>query len=301
MNKSVPDTMILEQPMNTSTIANTEQWDIIITPRRSLLDLNLKEVWQYRDLMVLFVRRDLVAQYKQTLLGPLWYFIQPLFTTLIFTVIFGRLAGISTNGVPPMLFYLAGITCWNYFAECLNRTSGTFRDNQGIFGKVYFPRLTVPLSVIISSLIKFGIQFLLFLAFYVYFLAQGAAIQPNAAILLFPLLIILFAGLGLGFGLLITAMTTKYRDLVFLVQFGVQLAMYATPIIYPLSAVPPQYQWLVVLNPMTSLIETFKYSFLGQGVFSWTHLAYSAGFTVVLLLLSIIAFNRTERTFMDTV
>lgn len=278
-----------------------DHWDIVITPQKSLFDLKLKEVWRYRDLMLLFVRRDIVAQYKQTILGPLWYFIQPLFTTVVFTVVFGNIAGISTDSVPPMLFYLAGVTNWNYFAECLNKTATTFKDNQNIFGKVYFPRLVVPLSIVTSSLLKYGIQLVMFLGFFVYFLFQNAGVQPNAYALLFPLIIILLAGLGLGFGLLITSMTTKYRDLIFLLQFGVQLAMYATPVIYPLSEIPDQYQWISIINPMTAVIETFKYGFLGQGTFSWGALGYSFGFMVVLLLAGIAVFNRTEKNFMDTV
>lgn len=278
-----------------------KDWDIVITPKRSLLSLNLKEVWRYRDLLLLFVRRDFVAYYKQTVLGPLWFFIQPLLTTLIYTVIFGRLAGISTDSVPPVLFYLAGITCWNYFAESLNKTATTFKDNQNIFGKVYFARLVVPLSIVLSNLIKFGIQFLLFLGFLVYFHLSGAGIQTNAYALLFPVLVLLLAGLALGFGLIITSLTTKYRDLVFLLQFGIQLFMYATPVIYPLSAIPEQYQIWSILNPLTSIIEAFKYGFIGQGTFSWGYLAYSFGFMVVLLITGIAIFNRTEKNFMDTV
>lgn len=278
-----------------------ENWTTIISPRKSLFDLNLREVWRYRDLLLLFVRRNIVAEYKQTILGPIWYFIQPLLTTIMFTVIFGRLAGISTDSIPPMLFYLAGITNWNYFAESLNKTATTFKDNQNIFGKVYFPRLVVPLSIIITNLLKYGIQLTLFIGFYVYFLIQGVAIQPNATALLFPLLVIILAGLGLGFGLIVTSMTTKYRDLVFLLSFGVQLAMYATPVIYPLSEIPAQYQWLSVLNPMTAVIETFKYGFLGKGTFEWAYLGYSLGFMAAILLGGIAVFNRTEKNFMDTV
>lgn len=279
----------------------SNHWDIVITPRHSLLDLNLKEVWRYRDLLMLFVRRDIVAQYKQTILGPLWYFIQPLFTTIVFTIVFGRLAGISTDSIPPMLFYLAGVTNWNYFADCLNKTATTFKDNQNIFGKVYFPRLVVPLSIVTSNMLKYGIQLIMFLGFYCYFILIGTNISPSFAIFLFPLLVMILAGLGLGFGLLITSMTTKYRDLVFLLQFGVQLAMYATPVIYPLSEIPEHYQWLAVLNPMTAVIETFKYGFLGKGTFEWAYLAYSLAFMVVLLLAGIAVFNKTEKNFMDTV
>lgn len=284
-----------------STPQPDEHWDTVITPQKSLFDLKLGEVWRYRDLLTLFVRRDFVAQYKQTILGPLWHFVQPVLTTLMFTVVFGKLAGIPTDGVPPMLFYLAGLTNWNYFSACLTGTANTFVGNQGIFGKVYFPRLVTPLSIVASNMIKYGIQLLLFAGFYIYFLIQGTQIQPNAYILLFPILIVLLAGMGLGFGLIITSMTTKYRDLTVLLGFGVQLMMYATPVIYPLSQVPERYQLYAVLNPMTSVIETFKYGFLGQGTFSWGHLGYSAAFTVVLLLVGVVVFNKTERNFMDTV
>lgn len=293
---------MVEEITNKTTNTNEdENWDIVISPRKSLLDLNLKEVWRYKDLLSLFVRRNVVAEYKQTILGPLWYFIQPLLTTIMFTVIFGNLAGISTDGIPPMLFYLAGITNWNYFAECLNKTATTFKDNQHLFGKVYFPRLVVPLSIVVTNLIKYGIQMILFIGFYLYFIAKGTAIAPNSTAFLFPVLVLILAGLGLGFGLLFTSMTTKYRDLVFLLTFGVQLAMYATPVIYPLSEVPADYLWLSVLNPMTSIIETFKYGFLGKGTFEWSYLAYSAVFMFILLLVSVAVFNRTEKNFMDTV
>lgn len=293
------ETLELEQQQVQGS--TNQKWDFRITPRRSLLHLNLEEVWRYRDLLTLFVRRDFVAEYKQTILGPVWYFIQPLLTTLTFLIIFSRLAGISTDGIPPILFYMAGITSWNYFAECLRKTSTTFKDNQAIFGKVYFARLVVPLSIVVSNLIKFGIQLLLFFGFYFYFFIAGYNIQPTIYLLLFPLLVLLLAGLGLGFGLVVTALTTKYRDLVFLIQFGIQLAMYATPVIYPLSAIPEKYRFLSVLNPMTSVIETFKLGFLGEGTFSWFYLGYSVVFTIILLLLGIIIFNRTEQNFIDTV
>lgn len=281
--------------------ATIEQWDTVITPKKSLFELNLKEVWQYRDLLFLFVRRDFVAQYKQTVLGPLWYFVQPVLTTIMYTIVFGRIAKIPTDGLPPMLFYLAGVTNWNYFSACLTSVSGTFRNNQGIFGKVYFPRLVTPISIVFSNMIKYGVQLLLFVGFYIYFASTGSTAQINAYALLFPLLVLLLAGLGMGFGLVITSMTTKYRDLVYLLQFGVQLGMYATPVIYPLSQIPEQYQWIAVLNPMTAVIETFKYGFLGQGTFSWGHLGYSFGFMLTLLFAGIIVFNRTEKNFMDTV
>ena len=278
-----------------------EKWDGIIKPQSSLLEIDLAEIWRYRDLMMMFVKRDVVTLYKQTILGPLWFFIQPLFTTLMFIIIFGGMAGISTNGLPQGLFYMAGILCWNYFSDCLNRTSTTFKDNQHIFGKVYFPRMAVPISIIVSNLVRFAIQFLLFIGFYIYYLAKGVAIQPNAGILLFPVLIIIMAGLALGFGMIITSLTTKYKDLTFLVQFGVQLWMYATPIIYPLSAAPEKYRWLVVANPMTAVVETFKYGFLNQDSFSIYHLVYSFCFMVVLLVTGVLIFNKVEKGFMDTV
>ncbi|MEI6680457.1 MAG: ABC transporter permease [Mariniphaga sp.] len=280
---------------------NNGDWDEIIKPQSSLFEIDLQEIWRYRDLLLMFVKRDIVTFYKQTILGPLWFFIQPLFTTLMFIVIFGRMAGISTNGLPQGLFYMSGILCWNYFSDCLNRTSNTFKDNQNIFGKVYFPRVVVPVSIIVSNLIRFGIQFLLFIGFYIYYLVQGVAIQPNIGILYFPLLILIMAGLALGFGMIITAMTTKYKDLTFLVQFGVQLWMYATPIIYPLSAAPEKYRWLIVANPMTAVVETFKYGFLNQPSFNIYHLLYSFCFMLLLLATGVLVFNKVEKGFMDTV
>jgi len=278
-----------------------EKWDMIIKPESSLFEIDFNEIWRYRNLLMMYVKRDIVTFYKQTILGPLWFFIQPLFTTLMFIVIFGRLAGISTDGLPQGLFYMAGILCWNYFSDCLNRTSLTFKDNQHIFGKVYFPRVVVPFSIIISNLVRFGIQFFLFAIFYIYYLAQGISIHPNIGVLLFPVLIIIMAGVALGFGMIISALTTKYKDLVFLVQFGVQLWMYATPIIYPLSAAPEKYKWLIVANPMTAVVEAFKYGFLNQPDFNFGYLLYSAGFTVVILLSGILVFNKVEKRFMDTI
>jgi lipopolysaccharide transport system permease protein len=281
--------------------SETTDWDDVIVPRSSLLSLHLNALWKYRDLLTMFIRRDIVAQYKQTVLGPLWYFIQPLLTTIMFTIVFGNIAKLSTDGIPPMLFYLAGVTNWNYFADCLNKTATTFKDNQQIFGKVYFPRLIVPLSIVSSNLLKYAIQMVMFFGFYAYYFFQGNEINPNMYMLLFPVLVLLLAGLGLGFGLIITSYTTKYRDLVFLLTFGVQLAMYATPVIYPLSSIDEKYRFWMVLNPMTSVIETFKYGFLGQGTFSWFYLGYSAIIMVVILLTGIIIFNKTEKNFMDTV
>jgi lipopolysaccharide transport system permease protein len=276
-------------------------WDLIIRTKSGWFDLHLRDLWRYRDLTMLFVWRDFVAQYKQTILGPLWYLIQPLFSTIVFTIVFGRVAKIPTDGLPPFLFYMAGVTCWNYFAECLTRTSGTFIDNAGLFGKVYFPRLTVPLSIVISNILKFGIQFLFFVGFLAYFMINGANIRPNYYIFLMPYLLLLMAGMGLGAGIIISALTTKYRDLQYLVTFGVQLLMYATPIVYPLSVVPEKYKWLALANPMAPIVETFRYAFLGSGSFNGEYLLYSTITTLILLLLGVILFNRVEKTFMDTV
>ena len=278
-----------------------DSWDLVIEPPKGWFDLHLRDLWRYRDLMMLFVRRDFVASYKQTILGPLWHLIQPLLTTLMFTVVFGRIAGLPTDGVPEFLFYMAGTTIWSYFANCLTRTSGTFIANAGIFGKVYFPRMVVPVSTVMSQLIAFAIQFAFFLCFYGLFWVRGAPIHPNWAVALLPLLLLLMAGMGLGFGVIISSMTTKYRDLQVLVGFGVQLWMYATPVIYPLSTMPEKYRWMIVANPMTAIVETFRYGFFGTGTFSWSYLGYSAGFTVILLLAGMAVFNRVERTFMDTV
>ncbi|MFC0514586.1 ABC transporter permease [Mucilaginibacter angelicae] len=281
-----------------------EKWDIELSNQSSLMDLKLKEVWQYRDLLMLLVRRDFVSFYKQTILGPVWFFIQPLFTTIIYTFIFGNLAAIPTDGLPQPLFYLAGITAWNYFADCLNKTSTVFTANSGLFGKVYFPRLIVPLSIVVSNLIRFGVQMVLFLTVMAVYAIKGAQVHPNACILLFPLLLFLMGILGLGLGMIISALTTKYRDLSFLITFGIQLMMYLTTVIYPLSVVKskfPHYQWLVEYNPMTPVIEAFRYGFLGQGSFTMTALVITSLITMLILFAGIIIFNRVERTFIDTV
>lgn len=280
---------------------NEEKWDLVIEGKTSLFDLKLQEVWHYRDLLLMFVKRDFVSFYKQTILGPLWFFIQPLFTTIIFTFVFGNLAGLSTDGLPQPLFYLAGITAWNYFADCITKTSTVFKDNANIFGKVYFPRLIMPLSIVTSNLVRFGVQMLLFIGMMGYFWVVGANFHVTSAILLFPVLIILMAVLGLGLGLIITALTTKYRDLSFLVTFGVQLLMYVTTVIYPLSAAPEKYRRLIELNPMTGIIETFRYAFLGSGEFSIMSLGYSTLIAVIILILGVIIFNKTEKNFVDTV
>jgi len=278
-----------------------KEWDLVIEGSFSLFDLKFKDIWRYRDLLIMFVKRDFVSFYKQTILGPLWFFIQPLFTTIIYTFVFGSLAAISTDGLPQPLFYLAGITAWNYFADCLTKTSTVFKDNSNIFGKVYFPRLILPLSIVASNLVRFVVQMLLFLGMLGYYYLKGAAFTPTWALLMFPVLVLMMALLGLGLGLIVTAMTTKYRDLAFLVTFGVQLLMYTTTVIYPLSAAPVKYRHIIELNPMTGIIEAFRYSFLGKGVFTPFSLGYSAIFTIVVLFLGIIIFNKTEKTFVDTV
>jgi lipopolysaccharide transport system permease protein len=289
--------------MNMVAMKNEHDWDLIIEPRSNIFQLHLKELWNYRYLLVMFVKRDIVSVYKQTILGPVWFFIQPILTTITYVLIFGKIAQISTDGLPPILFYLAGITIWNYFSETLSATSNTFLVNANIFGKVYFPRLILPLSKVISGLIKFAIQFLLFALTLIYFLLKGSSIHPNVwAILIFtPVILTIMAGLGLGLGLILSAMTTKYRDLNFLISFGIQLAMYATPIIYPLSAIHSKYKKFVIANPMSSLVETFRKIFLGEGELSLSGLAYSLGCTIIILILGVIIFNRVEKTFMDTV
>lgn len=285
-----------------NTALNTEQtWDLRIKPTDKLFKLNLNEVWNYRDLLWLLVRRDFVSFYKQTILGPLWFFVQPLLTTIMFTFVFGRMGGFSTDGLPQPLFYITGITAWNYFADCISKTSTVFRDNANIFGKVYFPRLIMPLSIVISSLVRFGVQFLLFLMVIAFYAFKGTPFHPTWAIALFPVVVALMAFMGLGAGMIISAMTTKYRDLAFLLTFGIQLLMYATTVIYPLASVSDKYRWLIVANPMTALIETFRYSFLGKGSFSWGLISYSMVVTLVLLFAGIIIFNKVEKDFVDTV
>lgn len=279
----------------------SDHWDLVIRPKTGWFDLRLADLWRYRDLTLIFVWRDFVAQYKQTVLGPLWHLIQPLFTTLLFTLIFGQVAKLPTDSAPPIIFYMAGVVCWNYFAECLTRASGTFIQNAGIFGKVYFPRLSVPVSVVISNLIKFAIQFALFLGFVGFYFVKGAGIHPNALVLMTPVLLLIMAALGLGSGIIVSSLTTKYRDLQVLVTFGVQLLMYVTPVIYPVSMVPREYRWIVLANPMTPLVETFRHAFLGTGAFDPLHLLYSVIAAVIILFIGIVLFNHVERTFMDTV
>ena len=278
-----------------------EEWTEVISPQTHLFDLKLKDVWRYRDLLLLLVKRDFVATYKQTILGPLWFFIQPLLTTITYMVIFGNIAKISTDGIPMTLFYMSGITLWNYFSDCLNKTATVFKDNAAIFGKVYFPRLIMPLSIVVSNLVRFGIQFFLFLIFWLWFLIKGASIHPNLFIFLTPILVIIMAVIALGAGMIISAMTTKYRDLIFLLTFGIQLFMYATPVIYPMSSLPIKYAWVIKINPLSSLVETFRFAFTGSGQFSWLYLCYSSFFAFILLAIGTVIFNKVEKSFMDTV
>lgn len=289
------------------TIEN-ENWTTIIKPRNKLFEVNLKEIWDYRDLMALFVKRTITVQYKQTILGPMWWIIQPALTVIMYMVVFGGIAGIPTDGIPQPLFYLGGIAMWQYFSDCLTRTSNTFVANAGIFGKVYFPRLIMPLSGVISNLVRFGIQLGLFVLVYIYYLIIGQAPTPNWYLLLFPLLVLMMAGLSLGFGIIISSMTTKYRDLQILFSFVVQLWMYATPIVYPLSQVAGKEKFglnianIMCLNPVTPVIEAFKHGALGAGEFvGWGWLAYSFVFMLVVLFVGILIFNKVQKSFMDTV
>jgi len=288
-----------------NTTENFENdWLFEITPKNKFFSLNLKEVWQYRDLLLLFVKRDVVTVYKQTILGPLWYLIQPLFTSITFTIIFNTVAGIDTGTVPPFLFNLAGITVWNYFTACLTGTSNTFGSNAGIFGKVYFPRLIVPISIVISNLIKFGIQFLIFIAFYVFYYFKGATVDLNGSVVFFPLLIVLMGVLGLGMGMFISSLVTKYRDFSYLISFGVQLLMYLSAVMYPMALIKeklPTYGWLVQYNPLAYVIETSRYMLLNIGQISIWGLGYTFVVTVAVFLVGVLIFNKTEKSFIDTV
>ncbi len=290
---------------NTTIATSTETWDLEIKPQSHLLDINLREVWRYRDLLWMFVKRDFTAQYKQTILGPLWHFIQPLFTTVVFLVVFTNIAKISTDGVPPVLFYMSGITIWNYFSSCLNATSNTFVANAGIFGKVYFPRLVIPLSTVMSNIVKFGIQFLLLLAAMLWYKLSSTSLnlsQPLSTFILIPAIILIMAGLGLGLGIIISSMTTKYRDLTVLIGFALQLLMYATPVVYPLSTITSEkLRFWITLNPLTPLVEAFRYAMLGVGSFDAGSFGYSIGFMVITLFIGLLIFSKVEKTFMDTV
>jgi lipopolysaccharide transport system permease protein len=279
-----------------------EEWTLIVKPKKNWVDLHLKDLWNYRDLIMLFVKRDFIAVYKQTVLGPLWYLIQPILTAAMYSIVFGKIANISTAGLPPFVFYLSGTTLWNYFAESFNKTSNTFIANAHIFGKVYFPRLTVPISIIISNLIAFTIQFLLFISVLLYHIGN-ANIHPNKYMLLLPLLVLIMAGIGLGMGIIISSLTTKYRDLRFLITFGIQLLMFATPVIYPLSSVLGKKRLIILANPISSVVETFRIAFTGVGLsdFKWMYLGYSFFFMIVVMVVGIVLFNRIEKSFMDTV
>lgn len=282
-----------------------ENWLYEISAKRKLIDLNFTEIWQYRDLLILFVKRDIVTVYKQTVLGPLWFFIQPLFTSVVFTLIFNNLGSISTGSIPPFLFNLAGITAWNYFTACLTGTSNTFKANQGIFGKVYFPRVIMPMSVTLSNLIKFGIQLLIFICFYVYYSATGYHFTVGFTLLLFPVYIVMMALLGLGLGMTISAMTTKYRDLNVLVGFAVSLLMYVSAVPYPLSEAHQKFEpWiadLITYNPLTQIIEGFRFMLLDTGTFTWFGFGYTLAVCILIFFIGLIIFNRTEKTFIDTV
>jgi len=279
-----------------------ENWDLEIKPKRSALDINIKELFHYRDLILLFVKRDFVAQYKQTILGPLWHLIQPILTTLMFLLVFGRIARISTDGIPPVLFYITGITLWNYFSTCLTATSNTFVGNAAIFGKVYFPRLVMPLSITISNLVKLGIQFALVVVVMIYYHFNGFSLRPTVYWLMLPFIVLLMAGIGLGLGIIISSLTTKYRDLTFLLGFAVQLGMYATPVAYPFSFLKERsYGWLVIWNPLNAIMEGFRYCLYGVGTVSVEGMLYSFGFMIVVLAGGVLLFNKVESSFMDTV
>jgi lipopolysaccharide transport system permease protein len=281
-----------------------EEWLFEIKPKNKFLELNLKEVWQYRDLLLLFVKRDIVTVYKQTILGPLWYLIQPLFTSLIFTIIFNNVAGIDTGSIPPFLFNLAGITVWNYFTACLNDTSDTFKKNASIFGKVYFPRVIMPISIVISNLLKFGIQFTIFIGFYIYFFIKGAEISLNEFTIFFPLLIIIMGFLGLGLGMIISSLVTKYRDFSYLVSFGVQLLMYLSAVMYPMALIVakiPNYAWIVKYNPLAYVIESTRFMLLNVGKITLLGLLNTLVVTIIVFFVGLLVFNKTEKTFIDTV
>jgi lipopolysaccharide transport system permease protein len=277
------------------------EWSKVLTPQRGWLEIRWRELWDYRDLVGLLVRRDFIATYKQTVLGPIWFLLQPIFTTIIFTIVFGRIAKISTDAIPPPLFYLGGLVMWQYFADCLNKTSNTFANNAALFGKVYFPRLVVPVSIVITNLLTFTIQFTLFLGFLCFFMAKGAPVGPNFRVIVLPVLIVLMAALGLGAGCLVSALTTRYRDLSVAVNFGVQLWMYGSAVVYPLSNIPHEWRWLLVINPMVPIIEAFRFAFLGAGVVEIWQLGVGAAMCFLILFAGIVTFNHVEKTFADTV
>jgi lipopolysaccharide transport system permease protein len=280
---------------------NNQLWTEEIKADTSLFSVNFKELWQYRDLLLMLLKRDFITFYKQTILGPLWFFVQPILTSIIYVVLFGQVAKLSTDDLPQLAFYLAGITIWNYFADSLIKTSSVFQSNASIFGKVYFPRLIMPLSIVFSGLLKFGVQFLLFVAVVLYYTFVKGSIHPNPWVLMTPVLILLMAGFALGLGMIFSSMTTKYKDLSFLLAFGIQLYMYATPVVYPISAMPKQYRWIVDANPLTGIFECFRYGYLGSGHFEPSSLIFTTVFVVFLLAVGVITFNKVEKGFMDTV
>lgn len=278
-----------------------QQWTEEIKSQDSLFSINFKELWHYRDLLLMLLKRDFITFYKQTILGPIWFFVQPIMTSLIYLVLFGEVAQLSTDGLPQLAFYLAGITIWNYFSDSLVKTSTVFQTNAAIFGKVYFPRLIMPLSIVFSGLLKFAIQFGLFIAVVLYYTFVVQSIQPNIWVLATPFLILLMAAFALGLGMIFSSMTTKYKDLSFLLTFGVQLYMYATPVVYPVSAIPAKYKWVVDINPLTGIFECFRYGYLGAGNFQPMSLLFSTVFIAVLLIIGTVIFNKVEKSFMDTV
>ena len=281
-----------------------DTWLFEIGSKKRWFEIDWREIWRYRDLLFLFVHRNLITTYKQTILGPVWFFIQPLFTAITFTLIFNNIAGIKTGTSPPMLFNWAGITIWNYFTACLTETSDTFKANAAIFGKVYFPRLITPVSVVITNLVKMGIQFLLFIFFYVFFIFDGMSHVMDHKVFFFPLLVINMGLLGLALGMIISSMVTKYRDLKFLIGFGVQLVMYGSAVIYPFALIKekmPNYAWLVEYNPLAYIIETTRFVLLNEGDFSWNGMLYTVGITIFLLIIGLLLFHKTEKSFIDTV
>lgn len=284
-----------------TSLSTDNNWTMVIRPQRAWWDLRLGELWRYRDLARLLVWRDFVAQHKQTVLGPLWHLIGPIASSIVFTIIFNNVAKLPTDGLPPFLFYMAGNTIWGYFSACLTGTSNTFVSNAGIFGKVYFPRLIIPISVVLSNLVTFGIRFGVFLLFLLYFMFSSSDVRPNLYILLLPVFLLIMAGIGLGVGIIVSSLTTKYRDLQHLLAFGLQLIMYASPIIYPLSTVPTQWRWLLLVNPITPVIESFRGAFLGVSSLEPVFLLYSGAFMCIVVLIGILIFNRVENTFLDTV
>ena len=285
-----------------NVIKNNRQWKEVITPKNNIWSLNLKELNEYRDLLIIWMRRDILSIYKQTILGPIWFILQPILTTITYVIVFSRLAKFSTVGISPVLFYLSGIMLWSYFSDCITKTSSFFKDTSAIFSKVYFPKLIIPLSIVLTNLVKFSIQFVLFLLVYIYFFITDKSLEPNANILLLPALILLIAGLGLGAGLIVSSITIRYKDFAHLLTFGVQLMMFISPVFFPVSGMADSaYKKLILANPMSGIIEAFRYGFTGKGYFSWELLSYDAAFVVFLLFTGIIIFNLTEKSFVDVI